>query len=163
MPVDAPEAEWDNLQIVFATSDGMRRNNLADFTTVKRNGKIAMKLPEGVTLINVRTCNDGDDVMLVTALGRAIRFPTTDLRVFSSRESTGVRGVRLAEGDSVVSMSASGTLTTRRKNARPSSRCAGRKRVWSISGRPAKMTKASRPDRCPWKNLPKCRRMRISS
>ncbi|MBT9245368.1 DNA gyrase subunit A [Gemmobacter fulvus] len=106
MPVDAPEAEWDNLQIVFATSDGdVRRNNLADFTNVKRNGKIAMKLPEGVTLINVRTCNDGDDVMLVTALGRAIRFPTTDLRVFSSRESTGVRGVRLAEGDSVVSMS----------------------------------------------------------
>ncbi|WP_169310853.1 DNA gyrase subunit A [Cereibacter changlensis] len=106
MPVDEPEAEWDALQIVFATSDGdVRRNRLSDFTNVKRNGKIAMKLPEGVSLVNARICDEQDDVMLVTAGGRAIRFPTTDLRVFSSRDSTGVRGVRLAEGDRVVSMS----------------------------------------------------------
>jgi DNA gyrase subunit A len=105
MPVDVPEADWDKLQIVFATSDGdVRQNDLSDFTNVKRNGKIAMNLPEGVTLVNAAIADENDDVMLVTALGRAIRFPTTDIRVFKSRGSTGVRGIRLAEGDSVVSM-----------------------------------------------------------
>ncbi|MFB2531823.1 DNA gyrase subunit A [Paracoccus sp. p3-h83] len=106
MPVDVPEAEWDDLQIVFATSEGdVRRNALSDFTNIMRNGKIAMKLPEGVSLVNARICDAGDDVMLVTARGRAIRFPTTDVRVFQGRSSTGVRGIRLAEGDRVVSMS----------------------------------------------------------
>ena len=105
MPVDAPEEDWDNLQIVFATSDGdVRQNDLSDFTNVKRNGKIAMNLPEGVFLVNAAIADENDDVMLVTAGGRAIRFPTTDIRVFKSRGSTGVRGIRLAEGDSVVSM-----------------------------------------------------------
>lgn len=105
MPVDAPEDHWDDLQIVFATSDGdVRQNDLSDFTNVLRNGKIAMKLPDGVTLVNAAICTDADDVMLVTERGRAIRFPTTDIRVFKSRGSTGVRGIRLAEGDKVVSM-----------------------------------------------------------
>ncbi len=105
MPVDAPEEEWEALQIVFATSDGdVRQNDLSDFTNVKRNGKIAMNLPEGVTLVNAAIADENDDVMLVTALGRAIRFSTTEIRVFKSRGSTGVRGIRLAEGDSVVSM-----------------------------------------------------------
>ncbi|MEO8243582.1 MAG: DNA gyrase subunit A [bacterium] len=105
MPVDVPEDEWETLQIVFATSDGdVRQNDLSDFTNVKRNGKIAMNLPEGVTLVNAQICDDQDDVMLVTALGRAIRFSTTDIRVFKSRGSTGVRGIRLAAGDTVVSM-----------------------------------------------------------
>jgi len=105
MPVDAPEVEWDNLQIVFATSDGdVRRNALSDFTNIMRNGKIAMKLPEGVSLVNARIADEGDDVLLVTSLGRAIRFQTTDVRVFKGRDSTGVRGVRLATGDRVVSM-----------------------------------------------------------
>ena len=105
LPVDVPEAEWDALQIVFATSEGdVRRNALSDFTEIKKNGKIAMKLPEGVDLVNARICDEGDDVLLVTAQGRAIRFPTTDVRVFKGRDSTGVRGVRLAEGDRVVSM-----------------------------------------------------------
>jgi DNA gyrase subunit A len=105
MPVDRTEEEWDQLQIFFATSDGdVRQNALSDFTNVKSNGKIAMKLPEGVSLVNARICTDEDDVMLVTALGRAIRFPTTEVRVFKGRDSTGVRGIRLAEGDRVVSM-----------------------------------------------------------
>ena len=105
MPVDAPEDHWDDLQIIFATSDGdVRQNDLSDFTNVKRNGKIAMNLPDGVTLVNAAICTDADDVMLVTALGRAIRFATTDIRVFKSRGSTGVRGIRLASGDTVVSM-----------------------------------------------------------
>jgi DNA gyrase subunit A len=106
MPVDAPEEEWDDLQIFFATSEGdVRRNALSDFTNVKSNGKIAMKLPEGVSLVNARICDESDDVMLITALGRAIRFPTTEVRVFKGRDSTGVRGIRLAKGDTVVSMS----------------------------------------------------------
>ncbi|OIP83497.1 MAG: DNA gyrase subunit A [Rhodobacterales bacterium CG2_30_65_12] len=106
MPIDAPEAEWSALQIVFATSTGdVRRNALSDFTNVMRNGKIAMKLPEGVELVNARICTADDDVMLVTASGRAIRFSTTDVRVFKGRDSTGVRGIRLlSDDDRVVSM-----------------------------------------------------------
>ncbi|MFC3167650.1 DNA gyrase subunit A [Paracoccus fontiphilus] len=106
MPVDAPETEWENYQAVFATSEGdVRRNALSDFTNVKSNGKIAMKLPESVELVGVRMATEGDDVMLVTDSGRAIRFPTTDVRVFKGRDSTGVRGIRLSNGDRVVSMS----------------------------------------------------------
>ncbi len=106
MPVDAPEDEWERLQIVFATSAGdVRRNALSDFTNVKANGKIAMKLPEGVSLVGARIATAEDDVMLVTALGRAIRFPTTEVRVFQGRSSTGVRGIRLGAGDRVVAMS----------------------------------------------------------
>ncbi|WP_050602319.1 DNA gyrase subunit A [Ruegeria sp. 6PALISEP08] len=106
MPVDVPDEEWENLQIVFATSAGdVRRNRLSDFTNVRRNGKIAMKLPEGVELVNARICSEDEDVMLVTNAGRAIRFRTTDVRVFNSRESTGVRGIKLTNGDHVVSMS----------------------------------------------------------
>jgi DNA gyrase subunit A len=105
MPVDVPEEEWENLQIVFATSEGdVRRNALSDFTNVKRNGKIAMGLPDEVSLVNARIADENDDVMLVTAMGRAIRFPSTDVRVFKGRDSTGVRGIRLAAGDRVVSM-----------------------------------------------------------
>ncbi|MBL9046401.1 MAG: DNA gyrase subunit A [Tabrizicola sp.] len=106
MPVDVPEEDWGNLQIVFATSDGdVRQNDLSDFTNVKRNGKIAMNLPEGITLVNAAIADENDDIMLVTEAGRAIRFSTTEIRVFKSRGSTGVRGIRLAEGDHVVSMS----------------------------------------------------------
>ncbi|MBM2576445.1 DNA gyrase subunit A [Jannaschia sp. Os4] len=107
MPVDRDEEEWADLQVVFATSAGdVRRNRLSDFANVMRNGKIAMRLPEdgSVRLINARIASEEDDVLLVTAKGRAIRFRTTDVRVFNSRESTGVRGIRLAEGDEVVSM-----------------------------------------------------------
>ena len=105
MHVDVAEEDWASLQIVFATSDGdVRQNDLSDFTNVMRNGKIAMKLPEGVLLVNAAIADENDDVMLVTNLGRAIRFSTQEIRVFKSRGSTGVRGIRLAEGDRVVSM-----------------------------------------------------------
>ncbi|MDQ2088670.1 DNA gyrase subunit A [Marimonas arenosa] len=107
MPVDVPEEDWNDLQIVFATSAGdVRRNRLSDFTNVKSNGKIAMKLPEdgSVSLVNARICSEEDDVILVTNSGRAIRFPTTDVRVFAGRSSTGVRGIRLSDKDHVVSM-----------------------------------------------------------
>ncbi|MFG6624317.1 DNA gyrase subunit A [Sulfitobacter sp. 1A12056] len=109
MPVDRDEKEWDDLQVIFATSAGtVRRNKLSDFTNVKSNGKIAMKFEgehEGTTLINARIASNDDDVMLVTDAGRAIRFPATDVRVFNSRNSVGVRGIRLGEGDNLVSMS----------------------------------------------------------
>jgi DNA gyrase subunit A len=109
MPVDVPEEDWADLQIVFATSAGdVRRNALSDFTNVKRNGKIAMKLPEGVELVNARIASENDDMMLVTNSGRAIRFPTTDVRVFKGRDSTGVRGIRLSGSARVVSMSVIG-------------------------------------------------------
>ena len=109
MPVDVPEDEWENLQIVFATSAGdVRRNKLSDFANVMRNGKIAMKLPEGVQLVNARICTEDDNVMLVTANGRAIRFSTTAVRLFKGRGSTGVRGIRLGNGDEVVSMAVIG-------------------------------------------------------
>jgi DNA gyrase subunit A len=110
LPIDRDELEWDDLQIMFATSKGgVRRNRLSDFTNVKANGKIAMKF-EGedadARLINARICDDGDDIMMVTNKGRAIRFPASDVRVFNSRASTGVRGIRLlGKDDEVVSMS----------------------------------------------------------
>ncbi|MGR3272460.1 DNA gyrase subunit A [Thalassococcus profundi] len=109
MPVDRDEKDWDDLQIVFATSKGsVRRNRLSDFTNVMRNGKIAMKFEgedENTRLINARICSEDDDVMLVTNSGRAIRFRVPDVRVFNSRNSTGVRGIKLSNGDEVVSMS----------------------------------------------------------
>ena len=106
MPVDVDEKEWDNLQIVFATSAGdIRRNALSDFTNVRSNGKIAMDLNEGTELVNARIAGEEDDVMLFTDSGRAIRFSTTAVRVFKGRKSTGVRGIKLLGQDKVVSMS----------------------------------------------------------
>ena len=109
MPVDRDEDDWADLQVVFATSAGtVRRNKLSDFTNVMRNGKIAMKFEDDhaeTTLINARIASHDDDVMLVTNSGRAIRFPATDVRVFNSRASVGVRGIRLNGKDKVVSMS----------------------------------------------------------
>jgi DNA gyrase subunit A len=109
MPVDRAEDEWNDLQVVFATSAGtVRRNRLSDFTNVKSNGKIAMKFEDDhadTRLINARICCEDDDVMLVTNSGRAIRFPTTEVRVFNSRASVGVRGIKLNGDDEVVSMS----------------------------------------------------------
>jgi len=104
------EATWEGLDVMFATrSGGVRRNKLSDFVQINRNGKIAMKLdvesfPGGDAIVGVSLCGSADDVLLSTALGRCIRFPVTDVRVFAGRDSTGVRGVRLAEGDSVISM-----------------------------------------------------------
>ena len=108
MPVDRDEAEWGDLQVVFATDHGtVRRNALSDFANVMRNGKIAMRFEDetaGWRLIDARIASADDDVMLVTRSGRAIRFPATDVRVFNSRASTGVRGIRLGRDDAVVSM-----------------------------------------------------------
>jgi DNA gyrase subunit A len=93
------------MDVMFATrSGGVRRNRLSDFVQVNKNGKIAMKLDEGDSIVGVALCQASDDVLLTTAVGRCIRFPADDVRVFAGRESTGVRGIRLAESDTVISM-----------------------------------------------------------
>ena len=105
MPLPEDETTWDDLDVMFATTRGtVRRNKLSDFVEVRQNGKIAMKLDDGDGIVGVETCNDMDDVLLTTAKGQAIRFPVTDVRVFAGRNSVGVRGINLADGDEVISM-----------------------------------------------------------
>jgi DNA gyrase subunit A len=105
MPLPEDEESWANLDIMFATTRGtVRRNSLADFVEVRQNGKIAMKLEEGDGIVGVDTCSASDDVLLTTAQGQAIRFQVDEVRVFKGRDSTGVRGISLADGDSVISM-----------------------------------------------------------
>ena len=106
LPVPEDEAAWAQYDVMFATRSGnVRRNKLSDFQGIKRNGKIAMKLDEGDQIIGVGLCNaQQNDILLTTALGRCIRFATEEVRVFAGRDSTGVRGIRLAESDSVISM-----------------------------------------------------------
>ena len=107
MPLPEDETTWAEMYVVFATSrGGVRRNRLSDFARIMANGKIAMKLevPDG-HLVAVRVCNEDDDILLATARGKCIRFPVTDVRVFSGRTSTGVRGIRLkSKDDEVISM-----------------------------------------------------------
>jgi DNA gyrase subunit A len=106
MPLPENEAKWGEMYGMFATASGdVRRNRLSDFVDVKANGKMAMKLGKGDRLIGVQTCSEADDVLLAAANGQAIRFATADVRVFSGRASTGVRGIKLGEGDHVISMS----------------------------------------------------------
>ncbi|WP_188821237.1 DNA gyrase subunit A [Brucella endophytica] len=106
MPLPEDEDSWANLDVMFATTRGtVRRNKLSDFVQVNRNGKIAMKLEEeGDEILSVDTCTEFDDVLLTAAGGQCIRFPVTDVRVFAGRNSIGVRGINLAEGDKVISM-----------------------------------------------------------
>lgn len=106
MPLPEDEDTWDSLDVIFATKSGnVRRNKLSDFVEVRQNGKIAMKLDEGDGIIGVETASEADDILITTAGGQCIRFPITDVRVFKGRDSTGVRGINLAEGDEVMSMS----------------------------------------------------------
>ena len=106
MPMPEDEETWQNLQIIFATKNGnIRRNQLSDFTNIRQNGKIAMKLNEEDELVSVIPCGDKDNILLATRLGKAIRFDVHDVRVFVGRGSSGVRGIRLKPNDYVVSMS----------------------------------------------------------
>ncbi|MBX9731032.1 MAG: DNA gyrase subunit A [Sphingomonas sp.] len=109
LPLPEDEAEWGALHVMFATAKGnVRRNSMDAFTNVPSNGKIAMKFEgedEDDRLIGVALLDEADDVLLATRAGKAIRFPGDDVREFQSRNSTGVRGVRLAEGDEVMSLS----------------------------------------------------------
>jgi len=105
MPLPEDQATWAETFIVFATAKGnARRNRLSDFTNVMANGKIAMKLNKEDLLIGVETCRENEDVLLASKLGKCIRFKVPDIRVFSGRSSSGVRGIRLKTSDEVISM-----------------------------------------------------------
>ena len=109
MPLPEDEASWETLDVMFATTGGtVRRNKLSDFVDVRRSGIIAMKLGEGEEILSVETCTENDDVMLTTADGQCIRFPVPEVRVFAGRNSVGVRGINLGEGDTVISMAVLG-------------------------------------------------------
>jgi DNA gyrase subunit A len=108
LPLPQDETLWDSLHLVFATASGnVRRNRLSDFRNVRSSGLIAMKLDEGDRLIGVATCREGDDVLLATRKGRCIRFQLSDeqVRVFAGRDSSGVRGIKLLNGDEVINLS----------------------------------------------------------
>ena len=105
MPLPEDEAGARDLDVMFATASGdVRRNPLSDFTNVMANGKIAMKLASGDVLVGVATCGASDHVLLATRNGKCIRFPVDDVRVFRSRNSTGVSGIRLGDDDRVISL-----------------------------------------------------------
>ena len=105
LPLPEDEAEWEKLNVVFATKSGdVRRNELSDFANIQKTGKIAMKLEAGDGIVGVQLCGPKDDVLLTTRRAKCIRFAITDIRVFKGRESTGVRGIRLSDGDEVVSV-----------------------------------------------------------
>ncbi|MEO0981341.1 MAG: DNA gyrase subunit A [Pseudomonadota bacterium] len=105
MPLPESDEDRARLDVMFATTrGGVRRNKLSDFVQVNRNGKIAMKPDEGDGIVDVQICSEKDDVLLTTAAAQCIRFRVEDVRVFQGRTSSGVRGVRLADGDEVISL-----------------------------------------------------------
>jgi len=114
MPMPEDEESWSKLFVMFATASGnIRRNRLSDFTNVMVNGKIAMKLNDDDMLVGVASCTESDDVLLSARLGKCIRFPVVDVRVFASRASTGVRGMKFKDsGDEVISMTIVGHVDT---------------------------------------------------
>ena len=106
MPLPEDESTWAELDVMFATTGGtVRRNKLSDFVDVRRSGIIAMKLDEDESIVDVQICTERDDVLLTAAGGQCIRFPVTDVRVFTGRTSMGVRGIALADGDKLISLS----------------------------------------------------------
>jgi DNA gyrase subunit A len=105
MPLPENEADWETLDVMFATTGGtVRRNKLSDFVDVRRSGMIAMKLGDGEGILGVETCTEKDDVLLTTAHGQCIRFPVPEVRVFAGRNSVGVRGIALDGDDALISM-----------------------------------------------------------
>ncbi len=109
MPLPEDEASWETLDVMFATTGGtVRRNKLSDFVDVRRSGMIAMKLGEGEEILSVETCTEADDILLTTAAGQCIRFPVPEVRVFAGRNSVGVRGIALQDGDHVISLAVLG-------------------------------------------------------
>jgi DNA gyrase subunit A len=106
MPLPEDESSWANLDVMFATTSGtVRRNKLSDFADVRRSGIIAMKLEEGEAIVDVQICTERDDVLLTAAGGQCIRFPVSDVRVFTGRTSMGVRGIALGGDDKLISLS----------------------------------------------------------
>jgi DNA gyrase subunit A len=106
MPLPEDENAWGQFDVMFATTSGnVRRNKLSDFVKIRPSGIIAMKLDDGDSIVDVQICTENDDVLLTASGGQCIRFPVTDVRVFQGRSSDGVRGILLAEGDRVISLS----------------------------------------------------------
>ena len=106
MPLPEDESSWANLDVMFATTGGnVRRNKLSDFVDVRRSGIIAMKLEDDEAIVDVQICTEHDDVLLTAAGGQCIRFPVTDVRVFTGRTSMGVRGIALPGKDTLISLS----------------------------------------------------------
>jgi DNA gyrase subunit A len=105
MPLPEDESSWAQLDVMFATTSGtVRRNKLSDFVDVRRSGIIAMKLEEGEAIVDVQICTERDDVLLTAAGGQCIRFPVSDVRVFTGRTSMGVRGIALGKDDKLISL-----------------------------------------------------------
>jgi DNA gyrase subunit A len=105
LPLPEDKSSWETLDVMFATTRGtVRRNKLGACVPQTRNGKMAMRLEDGEGIVGVETCSEGDDVLMTTAEGQCIRFPIGDVRVFGGTESMGVRGIALADGDKVISM-----------------------------------------------------------
>jgi DNA gyrase subunit A len=128
MPLPEDEAQWETLDVMFATTRGtVRRNKLSDFADVRRSGIIAMRLDDGEAIVDVQICTENDDVLLTTAGGMCIRFPVTDVRVFQGRTSMGVRGISLDSGDKVISLS-----ILRHVEATPDERAAYLKRALAV-------------------------------
>ena len=106
MPLPEDEAEWKKLMIIFATSKGnVRKNTLEDFININNSGKIAMKLDADDKIIGVKICKFDEDVLLSTQFGKCIRFKSKKLRLFKGRSSKGIKGIRLADMDKVISLS----------------------------------------------------------
>ena len=108
LPLPEDEGEWGKLNVVFATAKGnARRNSMDAFANIPSNGKFAMRFDEDSAdrLIGVALLDSGDDVLLATRAGKAIRFAADDVREFQSRTSTGVRGMTLKGDDEVISLS----------------------------------------------------------
>jgi DNA gyrase subunit A len=111
MPLPEDKEEWDTLNIMFATAKGnVRRNDMSDFKRIQSNGKIAIRLDEDDKLIGVEVCGDTDHILLASKKGKAIRFPAEAVRVFKSRTSDGVRGIKLGKDDNVISMTILGGI-----------------------------------------------------
>ena len=159
LPLPQDETLWDSLHLLFATASGnVRRNRLSDFRNVRATGLIAMKLDEGDRLIGVATCREGQDAFLATRKGRCIRFELSDdtVRVFAGRDSSGVRGIRLAPGDEVIGLSvlehveASNEERAAYLRHRQRTPARQRQRQWRRGRRTGGRCAKSRSPRCSW-------------
>ena len=119
MPFPENDSEWKNLQIVFATAKGkVRKNSLEDFASINTSGKIAMKLDTDDKIIGVKICNEDQDIILSTKLGKCIRFESKKLRIFKGRSSKGIKGINLSDKDSIVSLSIIDHDINKKKNGK---------------------------------------------
>ena len=119
MPLPENENEWKKLYVIFTTLKGkVRKNSLEDFVNIQSTGKIAMKLDEDDKIIGVKICREDQDIILSTQLGKCIRFMSKKLRIFKGRSSKGIKGIELASGDKVISLSTVDSVNIKPKTAK---------------------------------------------